>query len=86
MDRYFFHTADGALVCDEEGVELPSLDVAREEGARLMAELLRDDPHEFWGPDGLKLSVTDASGLLLFELSTQAVEAPSISQHRSARS
>jgi hypothetical protein len=44
MPRFFFDvTADGNLSRDEEGLDLPSIVVARREAVRTAAEMARDD-------------------------------------------
>ena len=43
MPRYYFDTRDGNdVLCDDEGLELPGLDIARAEAARTVAEMARD--------------------------------------------
>ena len=44
MPRYFFDTMDsGRLICDESGIE-PSIQAARAEAARSLADIARDMP------------------------------------------
>jgi hypothetical protein len=78
MPRYFFHIEDGTSRLDEEGVELPSPHAARVEAARVLAELVKDDPEDFWANRSMKLIVTDRPGLILFVLDLSAVEAPAV--------
>lgn len=43
MTRYFFDTRDnGSLITDEIGVELPTVEAAKNEAARSLAELALD--------------------------------------------
>jgi hypothetical protein len=43
MPHYFFDTRDGAdLIRDEEGVELDSMEAARDEATRGLADLAKD--------------------------------------------
>jgi hypothetical protein len=43
MPHYFFDTRDGAdLIRDEEGVELDSIEAAREEATRGLTDLAKD--------------------------------------------
>ena len=43
MPRYFFDTMDsGRLICDESGIELPSIQAARAEAARSLADIALD--------------------------------------------
>jgi len=60
MTRYFFHMQDGeAVVDDEQGLELPDLNAAREEAIRTCAEMLRDMPPAIKNGDPFRLWVTD---------------------------
>jgi hypothetical protein len=65
MPRYFFDTMDsGRLVCDESGIELPSIQAARAEAARSLADIARDMP-----PDNCRevvVEVSDDEGCPLF--------------------
>jgi hypothetical protein len=65
MPRYFFDTMDsGRLICDESGVELPSIQAARAEAARSLADIARD-----MSPDDHRevvVEVSDGEGCPLF--------------------
>jgi len=62
MPQYFFDIlTDGELIPDEEGISLPSLNAARREASRSLADLLRDiirTEH----PPSLTISVRDSEG------------------------
>jgi hypothetical protein len=79
MPRYFFHTENGQSALDQEGVVLADNDAARIEAVRVMGETLKDCATDFWAAQCLKLTVTDASGMILFVLDLSAVEAPALS-------
>jgi hypothetical protein len=78
MPRYFFHTQDGKTITDEEGLELSDSAAARTEAVRLLGEILREGPDEFWQTEHLALTVTDHEGLTLFVLTASALRAPAM--------
>lgn len=80
MARYYFHIGETDRGLDPVGVELPDLNDARIEAARMMGEMLKDRAGEFWSERSMKLIVTDESGLILFLLDLSAVEAPALSR------
>lgn len=82
MPRYFFHTEDGGPEPDTDGLELANATAARIEAARVMGEILRDRAVGFWDHRALKLTVTDAAGLVLFALDLSAIEAPAPASSR----
>jgi hypothetical protein len=62
MARYYFDLIDGQTLHDEHGQEMPNLPAVRDEAARILGEIVRD---EFPG-DGsereLRVRVRDAAG------------------------
>jgi hypothetical protein len=59
MPQYFFDiVADGELVPDEEGMNLPGLDAARREASHSLGDLARDTAR----PDRLAISVRTSDG------------------------
>jgi hypothetical protein len=77
MPRYFFDVADSAKVPDEVGTELPGLQAARIEAARLAGRLLADQPEMFWSGEEWQVAVRDETGLVLFTVNFTATDAPS---------
>lgn len=68
MHRYFFDLQDSdGVVADEEGVELPSLDVVQEEAAHALADMARDEvPLAGNGPARhMTIEVRDGDGPVL---------------------
>ncbi len=55
MPRYYFHTEDGQCYPDDEGTELSDLNAARDEAARILGQMLRDDPNTLWQTRELRL-------------------------------
>lgn len=68
MSRYFFHVDNGESHIDAEGMELSSLDSAREHAVSYFAELLRDSARSFWDKGDWQMRVTDDRGLVFFTL------------------
>jgi hypothetical protein len=73
MPRYFFHVHDGASFPDLEGTELPDLAAARREAVLSSAQLLTDNPDQFWDGEAWSMQVTDESGATLFVLQFAAM-------------
>jgi hypothetical protein len=59
MPRYFFHVQDSSTVLDNEGLELPNLDAAREEAIRACGEIVRELPEALKKGDPFRLWLTD---------------------------
>ena len=74
MQRYFFHTADGAPDRDTEGFDLPDHAAARLEAARYAGALIRDVPGTLWDDGELRIQVTDDTGRKLFTIITLATD------------
>lgn len=75
MARFFFHTEDGRPILDDEGTELATLAEARVEAVRVLGDLLRETPEEILATGALRLTVTDAKGLIYFALDLSATDA-----------
>jgi hypothetical protein len=68
MARYFFHTQTNIRFTDELGQEYPSASLARGEAIRAAGELMRDGADIFWGTRPWSITVTDAAGVVLYEI------------------
>lgn len=66
--RYFFHAEDGRRFCDEEGTEFESEGDARLEAARVLGQLINEDPASAWHRQALRIVVTDSDSARLFTL------------------
>jgi hypothetical protein len=75
VPRYFFHTANGQYVADEQGTELANQGEARVEAVKLVAELLLNVPEQFWETGMLSLCVSNADRLTLFTIDVAATDA-----------
>jgi hypothetical protein len=69
MARYFFHIQTDSRWTDEAGVELASPLEARAQAIETCGQMVRDEPDKFWGSRPWTIVVTDAAGLILWELS-----------------
>ncbi|MBU1378828.1 MAG: hypothetical protein KKE02_20695 [Alphaproteobacteria bacterium] len=74
--RYFFHAEDGRSFHDTEGTELDSEDDARFEAARVLGQLINEDPRIVWHEAALRLTVTDRDARPLFTLDVVKTVAP----------
>ncbi|MGH6963684.1 MAG: DUF6894 family protein [Phenylobacterium sp.] len=82
MPKFFFHTEDGRCQQDEQGTDLIDVHAARNEAVVILAEVLKDDPEEFWKDRSFKLTVTDARGLTLYILDVSAVASSAVERPR----
>jgi hypothetical protein len=65
MSRYFFHIRDrDALVVDEEGIELASLEMAREEAAKSVRDLRSEADFAGENIDHQIIEVADGKGVV----------------------
>jgi hypothetical protein len=76
MPRYFFNIHDGKSIIDEEGTELPNWQAARIEAIGLAGHILKDEAHRIALGEDWRIEVTDHTGLILFQMTFQVVEAP----------
>jgi hypothetical protein len=78
MPRFHFHVEDGAVLDDVDGTELPGVPAAQEEAARYFGQLLQERAKDLFEHQVLKLTVTDARGLVLFVLEMTAMLSPAL--------
>ena len=83
MAQFFFHTEDGRSISDDDGTELESLAQARVEAIRVMGDILRESPDEVLSTGQLRLTVTDATGLVYFVVDLSATDADASRAQRS---
>lgn len=75
MPRFFFHSQDGRVFHDDEGVELEGIDQAKRTALNFLGESLRNND-SFWGTASFQVTVTDAQGLVLFTLDLTGTLSP----------
>ena len=75
MSRFYFNTADGVRQRDTEGLELPSLSVARREAIRFAGALLDEDPDLLLDGHEFRVIVTDDSRRTVVTIIMLAVDA-----------
>lgn len=66
--KYHFNDRDGVAHRDPDGLELDSIDDAKTTAVRLLADIITDNPTNFWAHGDHTVSVTDDRGLVLFEI------------------
>jgi hypothetical protein len=72
MPKYFFNSEDHQ---DDEGTELDSLAVAKCQAIKMAGEIICDAADTFWDKAEWTLTVTNESGLTLFQLSIVGTDA-----------
>ena len=75
MPRFYFHL-DGRP--DQEGVELADVATAKCEAIKFAGRQVCDEAHTFWNNADWTMTVTDESGLTLFQLQIVGTESPAI--------
>ncbi|MGH6910293.1 MAG: DUF6894 family protein [Phenylobacterium sp.] len=83
MAQFYFHTEDGRSVSDDEGTDLATLADARVEAVRVLGDILRENPDEVLATGQLRLTVTNAAGLIYFALDLSATDAAAGKAQRS---
>jgi hypothetical protein len=78
MPRFHLNVHDGKSIIDEEGTELPDWQTARIEAIHLAGNILRDAAQSIALGEDWCIEVTDHTGLILFQMTFQVVEAPVI--------
>ena len=68
MPHFYFHTETNVRTTDTEGMEFPGYEEAKHEAIRTAGQMMRDTPQEFWGSRPWSVSVTDADGLIMWEI------------------
>ncbi len=71
---FYFNMAGAVHDPDNEGIELPSIGLAREYAVRAAADYMRDHPEVVWLGDELRLEVTNKKRLVLFTLIVMGVD------------
>lgn len=76
MTRYYFHTADGHVLRDAEGEELPHLEAVKHAASMVMSEALPSVMCELWQSKRFSVSVKDDTGRLVAMLTVLATLDP----------
>jgi len=76
MPRYFFHTQTDTRTTDEHGTEFDGPVQARREAIRTCGEMMREAPEGFWGSRPWTVTVSDAVGLVLWEIFMDGTSSP----------
>jgi len=62
MPRYFFHTFNGEPYPDDEGIELPGLEEARQEAIQSAGKIIGGNGVKSWKGSDWHMAVTDTAG------------------------
>jgi hypothetical protein len=73
MARYFFHTADGVVHRDADGLELPTERAAKLAAVEYLGELLVERPTMLEFGERLLLTVTDQKGRVAFAVQANLI-------------
>lgn len=68
MPRFYFHTETDVRTTDTEGTEFTGYVAARQEAIGTSGQMMKDAPEVFWGSRPWSVTVTDADGLILWEI------------------
>ncbi|MBJ6120848.1 DUF6894 family protein [Sphingomonas mollis] len=68
MPRFFFHTQTEVCHTDVEGVEYAGYVEARQAAIRTCGQMMKDAPEIFWGSRPWTVTVTDETGLILWDI------------------
>jgi hypothetical protein len=79
MPLFLLHTQTDTRTSDDQGTELAGPEEARREAIRTCGEMMRDCADSFWGSRPWSVTVTDAAGLVLWEISVDG--SPAVPAH-----
>jgi len=68
MPKFFFHTQTESRTTDDSGTECVGAVEARHEAIQVCGQMMKDAPSGFWGSRPWSVTVTDATGLVLWEI------------------
>jgi len=68
MPRFFFHTQTDSRMTDFDGYELATASEARQQAIQTCGQMMIDAADAFWGSRPWSITVTDAEGLILWEI------------------
>ncbi len=74
--HFYFHTETDVRTTDTDGQEFGTYGEARVEAIRTCGQLMKDAPEVFWGSRPWSVTVTDKSGLILWEIYLDGQTAP----------
>lgn len=73
MPLYFFHTQTETRLTDAEGTHLSGPREARRAAIQTCGQMMHDCPEGFWGSRPWSVIVTNAGGLILWEIMIDGV-------------
>ncbi|WP_425506407.1 DUF6894 family protein [Sphingomonas xinjiangensis] len=66
---FYFHTQTGTRYTDVDGTDLAGPVDARRQAIQTCGQMMQEAPEGFWGSRPWSVTVTDAVGLVLWEIS-----------------
>lgn len=82
MALYYFHTQTHTRETDSEGTEFATPLEARAQAIVTCGELMKDAAQSFWGSRPWSVTVTNAEGLILWDLSMDGFASPAAAHLR----
>lgn len=76
MPQYYFHTSTDARFTDDEGIECATPADARRLAVKTVGEMMQGSEDAFWGTRPWTVSVTDAMGLIMYEIAVDGFASP----------
>ncbi|MET0239577.1 MAG: hypothetical protein ABW184_06730, partial [Sphingobium sp.] len=76
MAVYFFHMHTDTRSTDAEGTEFAHPLEARAQAIATCGQMMKEAPETFWGSRPWSVVVTNAAGLILWEISMDGFAAP----------
>jgi hypothetical protein len=76
MPHFYFHTDTDTRSTDRTGIACATDDEARREAIRTCGQMMHDCAETFWGSRPWSVTVTDAAGLILWEISVDGFASP----------
>jgi hypothetical protein len=68
LAHYYFHTSTHSRHTDDQGIECATPADARRMAIKTCGELIRGAEDRFWGSRPWAVTVTDAAGVIMYEI------------------
>ncbi len=76
MPRYYFHTSTQSRFTDDEGLDCATSEDARRVAIKTCSEMIHGCEDAFWGTRPWTVTVTDAMGLIMYEIAVDGFASP----------
>jgi hypothetical protein len=84
MPRFHFHLTSARENLDKEGTVLTSMPMARCHAVKMIADVLCGSPESYWEHECYRVTVTDATGLMLFTVEMVSTDSAAVGPKRDA--